>query len=259
MLFERVMLMMDGTYRLWRCLAVLVLTTALVACQSARHTDAQTATDPVKSTAYIRIHNSETFCSAALIAPTLLLTARHCVQLPGTNHAISPDLLMVGFGDNALHSEDHGIAVHGIHLPPQAEFSRAEDLMGTDLALVQLKQAAPIPVIAIAEQRQDATPEQLTLIGYGVTRSGYYGLRHATEVKVHAQDKATLIFSGGGCQGDSGGPLVNEQGELLAIVSLGTSRLCTTQRQRFGQRVDVMRGFVETWVRASETMKDTGV
>ena len=243
--------MVGGTYTLWRWLAALAVTTTLSACQSGGQTAPQTVADPVKSTAYIRIQNSENFCSAALIAPRLLLTARHCVQLPSTDQAISPDRLIVGFGENALQSEDHGIAVQAIRLPPQAEFSRAEDLMGTDLALVQLSRAAPIPVMAVAEFRQDAVPEQLTLIGYGVTRSGYYGLRHEIQVKVHAQDKATLTFSGGGCRGDSGGPLVNEQGELLAIVSLGTSRLGTTQQPRFGQRINAMQGFLEPLLQAS--------
>src|SRR3990167_6688789 len=243
--------MVGGTYRSWRWLAALAVTAALTACQSGGLTAPQTVTDAAKSTAYIRIQNSESFCSAALIAPRLLLTARHCVQLPGTDQAMSPDRLVVGFGDNALHSEDHGIAVQAIRLPPQSEFSRAEDLMGTDLALVQLNRAAPIPVMTVAEFQHNAVPEQLTLIGYGVTRSGYYGLHHETLVKIHAQDKATLTFSGGGCRGDSGGPLVNEQAELLAIVSLGTIRLCTTQQPRFGQRINAMQGFLEQILQAS--------
>jgi secreted trypsin-like serine protease len=224
----------------WRCLMTLALTTALTACHSAWPPASQTATNPAESTAFIRFQNSESFCSAALIAPRLLLTARHCVQLPGTNQPMAPDQLTVGFGDNALQHEDHGIAVQAIRLPPQTEFSRAEDLMGTDLAVLQLNRAAPIPVMAVAQFQQDEIPEQLTLIGYGVTRAGYYGLRHETQVKVHAHNKATLTFSGGGCKGDSGGPLVNDKGELLAIVSLGTSRLCTVQQQRFGQRINAV-------------------
>lgn len=243
--------MVGGTHTLWRRLTALAVMTALTACQSGGLTASQTVTDPVKSTAYIRIQDSESFCSAALIAPRLLLTARHCVQLPGTDQAMSPDRLIVGFGDNALQSEDHGIVVQAIRLPAQSEFSRAEDLIGTDLALVQLNRAAPIPVMAVAKFQQEAVTEQLTLIGYGVTRSGYYGLRREIRVEVHAQDKTTLTFSGGGCRGDSGGPLVNERGELLAIVSLGTSRLCTLRQPRFGQRINAMQGFLEPFLRVS--------
>lgn len=229
---------MAGKENAWRCLMALAVTTALTACQGGWPPAPQTAFNPAESTAFIRFHNSESFCSAALIGPRLLLTARHCVQLPGTDQPMSPDQLMVGFGENALQREDHGIAVQTIQLPTQPEFFRTEDLMGTDLALLHLNRAAPIPVMAVAEFQQDKLPEQLTLIGYGVSRAGYYGLRHQIQVKVHAQDKATLTFSGGGCKGDSGGPLVNDKGELVAIVSLGTSRLCTVHQQRFGQRIE---------------------
>jgi trypsin len=214
---------------------------ALAAGPAGRDAHALAAREAV---AYLRIAGSRELCSATLVAPRLLLTARHCVQRSGTDAPREPAELRLGFGDDAFGEEPEPLVVEQVLLPAGARYDQPEDLLGNDLAVLVLRDPTGRAPVVRASPR-DRQPREATLIGFGEDRYGRVGLRHATRVAITRRGAQTLTFAGAGCGGDSGGALVDDHGALVALVSLGTRRHCTGPALRYGQRLDALRGFLD--------------
>jgi hypothetical protein len=195
--------------------------------------------------AYLRVAGSRELCSATLVAPRALLTARHCVQRAGAEAPREPAELHLGFGDDAFGGEPEPLVVEQVLLPAGARYQQPEDLLGSDLAVLVLREPsrrAPV----VRAPRRDGQLRAATLIGFGEDRYGRLGRRHATRVTITGRGARTLTFAGAGCRGDSGGALVDDSGALVALVSLGTRRHCHEHALRYGQRLDALPGFVDS-------------
>jgi hypothetical protein len=183
--------------------------------------------------------DSGSLCTATLIAPNLLLTARHCVS-PGTgdDHVLCGDSVLddpypasAFFATNdAQPGQDsplfHAIAVRVPGL--------GEDTCGYDLALVILKQSVPadISVPAVPRIDREVQPGELyTAVGYGVNEAGKStgsrmqldGLSIACEPGTCGDGVESTEFRGekGICSGDSGGPALDADGKVVGVVSRG--------------------------------------
>jgi hypothetical protein len=188
------------------------------------------------------------FCSATLIAPTLLLTAGHCVT-----KGASYRLLTYSGGKPQL-GELGRVAIH----PRFDKAAYAKRRFVIDLALVSLPAqpagTAPLPLAAEAGQ-MGAT---YRIAGYGLARrgDGKTGgtLREASLVGVEPASKVQLRLDdpGGGtvgsCQGDSGGPVLRE-GRLVGVLAsaLGTDG----QRGCGGVSGVALVGTALSWIRES--------
>jgi hypothetical protein len=179
-------------------------------------------------------------CTSTLIAPNLLLTARHCVS-PNSSDS---DRVLCGEAElGEPRPADAFFATNDPKPRQNSPFFRARevrvpeagfDTCGFDIALIILDENVPAELSTPAVPRIDRDPtpgEAYTAVGYGVTASGepsgsrmqLGGLSVACEPGTCGDGVESTEFLGetGICSGDSGGPALDAEGKVLGVVSRG--------------------------------------
>jgi MYXO-CTERM domain-containing protein len=205
--------------------------------------------DAVAGVVALRVGVGTTFelCSGALIAPNVVLTARHCVTKNATTSVACDEN---GRSANGPHvTADEEPSTIGVYLGTSPNFAKpgiskgraivsptGPYLCDSDIALVVLD--TPITEVAPLEVRIHTTArkgEMIRSVGYGQNdQASPIGTRFRKGgVAVLAQGKAvspsktplgTHEFEVGKsiCQGDSGGPAISEEtGAVIGVVSRG--------------------------------------
>ncbi|RYY61095.1 MAG: trypsin-like serine protease [Comamonadaceae bacterium] len=167
------------------------------------------------------------FCSGTLIAPTLILSAAHCVT-PGASYKIvqydaqrQPQLIAVKRVADHPGFNAQGIRAH-----------RAS----ADIALLQLNE--PLPGTAALPIGRPLEPfeagQAYTIAGVGVAARGdgksggtvrsadLVSTSHPGKLQIRLQDAATRGERAGigACTGDSGGPVLQQQNGRAVIVGV---------------------------------------
>jgi V8-like Glu-specific endopeptidase len=165
------------------------------------------------------------FCSGTLIAPTVVMTAAHCLppNIPGNYNDIE-----IFFGTDYYDGDGTLIPVVEGWTNP----GWSEQVLEDDIGLVRIQSAGPATPIGLNQTLSGADDgAEMRIIGYGVTSDGgsNSGLKRQTSGNISRIDPATFEMSftpGGTCSGDSGGTTLIDRGGTEVVAGIHSRSDC---------------------------------
>jgi hypothetical protein len=188
-------------------------------------------------------------CTATLIAPNLILTARHCVsELDPQTDAVTADTpparMYISTGPSAGAPETPTVSARAT----QVFTDGARDITGSDVSLVLLdRKITDMPFAPIRLDGRVTAGESLTAVGWGLTENGQLPTSRlqrpaipvtAVGPAVGGVEGSEFEIGEGGCSGDSGGPALSAKGAVVGVIS----RVGNGQQQSEANRANFCLG-----------------
>jgi hypothetical protein len=192
-------------------------------------------------------------CTGTLVAPDVVLTARHCVSYTKERVECAPNEVL---GDR----DPTTLAIHGgpdVYDAPLLARGRrlvvpsGRTLCDHDVAAIVLdrvvKNVRPIDVATAAPKVGDS----LVVVGFGRTGpSGAAGVKRRRTVPILGVSARELEVGEVTCPGDSGGPALDVSGDVVGVVSRGRAFCAGRSATNVFTRVDVVRSLIAEAKRA---------
>lgn len=171
-------------------------------------------------------------CTGALVAPTVVLTARHCVSFTG--ESVDCDARRNVFGERPAAWFEVTASEDALSAPADARVSRVlvpdgANVCGADVAVLVLDRPLRGITPLALETRAPRAGDEVTVVGYGrrgdSARAGVGQRYTRSNVQVTEVSTREVATSEGTCQGDSGSPLLDGRtGRVIAVLSRGGAR-----------------------------------
>jgi V8-like Glu-specific endopeptidase len=199
------------------------------------------------SVVYIAIGTQGSFCTGTLIAPNLVITARHCVADPdetqecgafGALHAASTFTISMG----VQHATNVATGAKVI-----VDTTKPNSICGNDISLIQLDRDIPNALLSKVRLTKLTAGETATTAGYGDDGTGnvtngrflksgikvdgvgplpYTYTTTAGQALPVTLPAGEIVTGESTCFGDSGGPLFDAAGNIIGMTSRGIDEKC---------------------------------
>ena len=157
-------------------------------------------------------------CTASLISPHVVLTARHCLVNEATDAMVSPRALRLFVGSDYNHFV-RSYTPMATRIIPGSTNSIGSG--AADLGLIILgSPAQETPLTISRDDYMMVNGHSFTAIGFGQRPSGNSGAKYTATGNVTRTAGGYIFVNNVICQGDSGGPFVYD-GRVWGVTSFG--------------------------------------